>query len=266
MKLLDEEQQRWYCYKDNELFWARDNIWGPKPTVRQQAPRQEKTGTFKQGIMRGVGISMVLGSIGGALNVLSSLSNLSYIESVIDYCKSLQACPYSETIPISFSQSANEDFVGFWVSVVIAIIALLVMEITRKNEYSYGLWLGFGAANIVGGVGYLWQGVQFRSLGTLNLSVGEIVSAARAGLIETAGITIGVFAVALVLIHLGAKRTVIAAAPKAPEAPQPEVPPTIKVEAPMMIPSMKFCRFCGAKILRDSIYCEECGTRLLEVS
>jgi len=31
---------------------------------------------------------------------------------------------------------------------------------------------------------------------------------------------------------------------------------------PTVVPATKFCRQCGAKILRDSNYCEECGTRL----
>jgi len=34
-------------------------------------------------------------------------------------------------------------------------------------------------------------------------------------------------------------------------------------ERPTVIPSMNFCRFCGAKIRRDSKFCEECGTRLI---
>ena len=32
--------------------------------------------------------------------------------------------------------------------------------------------------------------------------------------------------------------------------------------APAVVPPARFCRECGAKIPRDSIYCEECGTTL----
>jgi hypothetical protein len=38
-------------------------------------------------------------------------------------------------------------------------------------------------------------------------------------------------------------------------------PPALEPPAPQSA-STKFCRFCGAKILRDSGYCEECGKRL----
>jgi len=43
---------------------------------------------------------------------------------------------------------------------------------------------------------------------------------------------------------------------------------SIQEQAPIMterstvIPSMKFCRFCGAKIPRDSKFCEECGAKV----
>jgi len=46
---------------------------------------------------------------------------------------------------------------------------------------------------------------------------------------------------------------------------QPTVPtttPSVAQQAPATSPPTKFCRACGAKIPRDSIYCEECGTSL----
>lgn len=36
----------------------------------------------------------------------------------------------------------------------------------------------------------------------------------------------------------------------------------IVTERPTAVPATKFCRQCGAKILRDSKYCEVCGSRL----
>jgi len=39
--------------------------------------------------------------------------------------------------------------------------------------------------------------------------------------------------------------------------------PTSPVTSATVVLATKFCRQCGAKILRDSKYCEECGTRLV---
>jgi ribosomal protein L40E len=38
--------------------------------------------------------------------------------------------------------------------------------------------------------------------------------------------------------------------------------PSVAQQASATSPPTKFCRNCGAKIARDSTYCEECGTRL----
>ena len=39
--------------------------------------------------------------------------------------------------------------------------------------------------------------------------------------------------------------------------------PPMGATSPAMIPQRKFCRECGAKVPRDSMYCEECGSRLV---
>ena len=40
MKLLDNDQQRWYCYKDDEVFFARRNEWNPRPAVAQTTDKE----------------------------------------------------------------------------------------------------------------------------------------------------------------------------------------------------------------------------------
>jgi len=54
---------------------------------------------------------------------------------------------------------------------------------------------------------------------------------------------------------------VVAAIPVPAPAPA-RVPEPPQVATGETIPT-KFCRYCGAKILRDSKYCEECGARLV---
>jgi hypothetical protein len=46
-----------------------------------------------------------------------------------------------------------------------------------------------------------------------------------------------------------------------PTAKEPKQGPGPQHEPPKLV-STKYCRECGAKIPRDSIFCEECGTRL----
>ena len=31
MKLLDEAEEKWYCFTDDELYYAKENHWGPLP-------------------------------------------------------------------------------------------------------------------------------------------------------------------------------------------------------------------------------------------
>ena len=38
MKLLDEEQQRWYCYKDDQPYLAKEDRWGPTPSTDRELP------------------------------------------------------------------------------------------------------------------------------------------------------------------------------------------------------------------------------------
>jgi len=48
-----------------------------------------------------------------------------------------------------------------------------------------------------------------------------------------------------------------------PPAPAPEERPVIEPPAVVSAMPTKFCRFCGATIIRDSMFCEECGRKLV---
>jgi hypothetical protein len=49
--------------------------------------------------------------------------------------------------------------------------------------------------------------------------------------------------------------------PPPPTTPVQDIPSPLSVGSPM-IPPTKFCRYCGAKIPRDSKFCEDCGAKL----
>jgi hypothetical protein len=59
MTLTDEETQRWYCYKDDLLYYAKENRWGgpPKADIKRI---KKSTGTKKQ---RGMFIVIPIGAI-----------------------------------------------------------------------------------------------------------------------------------------------------------------------------------------------------------
>jgi hypothetical protein len=48
-----------------------------------------------------------------------------------------------------------------------------------------------------------------------------------------------------------------------PPAPAPEESPVIEPPAVVTAKPTKFCRYCGARIVRDSKFCEECGKSLV---
>lgn len=58
---------------------------------------------------------------------------------------------------------------------------------------------------------------------------------------------------------VGAKK-----AAEATEQTTPSTTPTVSQQASAISPSTKFCRKCGAKIPRDSVFCEECGSELID--
>jgi hypothetical protein len=47
MTLLDEEKERWYCYKDDEVFLAKEHRWIGDP------PASDSKGVFNKRIEQG---------------------------------------------------------------------------------------------------------------------------------------------------------------------------------------------------------------------
>ena len=65
MTLLEEENQKWYCHKDDELYYAKENHWGALPDPH--AP------TFDS---KGVATNFTIGGlIGAALAVQRNKKN-----------------------------------------------------------------------------------------------------------------------------------------------------------------------------------------------
>jgi hypothetical protein len=69
MFLLNEEEQKWYCYHDDELYWEKENCWGRRPT--------KPTPPIPPDVLAGrrplpITILAYLGIIGGVLTLVST--------------------------------------------------------------------------------------------------------------------------------------------------------------------------------------------------
>lgn len=64
MRLLDADEQRWYCFKDNEIYYAKEQSWGRK--VKETSPQiiaESKESTTAHKVLKTLGF--VLAAIGG---------------------------------------------------------------------------------------------------------------------------------------------------------------------------------------------------------
>jgi ribosomal protein L40E len=68
--------------------------------------------------------------------------------------------------------------------------------------------------------------------------------------------------IALLIIGVAGIALVIASTKSVPA--QPSLQPAAAAEPPAELAMSKFCRYCGAKIPRDSKFCEECGKKLAQ--
>ena len=60
MQLLDEESQKWYCQKDDELYYAKENHWGalPEPNAPTFGTKGDVLGGYISGGVIGAAIAI----------------------------------------------------------------------------------------------------------------------------------------------------------------------------------------------------------------
>jgi hypothetical protein len=176
MKLLDEEKQRWYCYKDDEVYYAKEQRWGEYEAVVPvvQKPPAPPVGEFDVWI------------------------------------------PILLLVAILFLGSLS-----FWLGVFALGGATMYMYLNSK-KYS----IGGGRAIIT---------LLFAIIG-LPLYAYDLHKLRKAQ-------------------QTGQPRTFV-------EPTKPSTTPSVAQQASVTSPPTKFCRNCGARILSDSKFCEECGKAL----
>jgi hypothetical protein len=175
MKLLDEEKQRWYCYKDDDVYYAKEQRWGE-------------------------------------------------YEAVVPIVQKPPAPPVGELhvwVPILWL--VGMFFLGFFFSWVGGLLGLIGATIyVHYDAKKYGV------------ESHTVLTLLFAIIG-LPLHANELHKLRKAQQTGQLGTSVE---------------------PTTP-APTPSVAPQASAT------STKFCRHCGAKILRDSAFCEECGGKLI---
>ena len=67
MKLLDEINQKWYCFTDDELYYAQQSHWGPLPESGPPVFKTYSRGDAAHNAIKGLFTGGLAGAVGGAL-------------------------------------------------------------------------------------------------------------------------------------------------------------------------------------------------------
>lgn len=200
---MDVDNQRWYCYKDDQTFLAKEQIWRGGPASSTTQP--QTLGTRNRGIMRGAGVDLLLAGISQIFWIDNARTTLNEVQSVISQYGSPT---YTTQVHVPLYVAAQGMAIGVG-SMVLALICVLLV-VTRKNPYSKGWWLGFGVLNGIGGAAWLFQAQQLAAVGTVNMRVGDIIIMLQNSQIEYYVYALVLGTVGAVLMVLGAKKQVAA--------------------------------------------------------
>ncbi len=207
MTVLDEE--RWYCYKDDLIFFPKENLWSDdKDAPVSHTPLFESSvavGTRNQGIMRGAGVELLLSGIGNVFLAADAYVAINNVQSLINQYAGYysQTEIYNTLVPVSLSAGVTQNMGYGIIDVVIALVSVLLL-LTRKNPYSRGWWLGFGTLSGIGGAALVLQATYSYS-GSLNMSVADILSTLQNSVIEHVAYAVVGLIAGMVLMHLGEK-------------------------------------------------------------
>jgi len=300
MELLGDDGQRWYCYNDDEVFFAEEQRWLEKveaaPTYAPQTTQSCNCGRStphvhyppRHDLMVKIGAGGILllellAFIAGFVKGSTLLYNLSY-EEITSY-----TFMADQIIEASAPYEPIENLLIFvdLLVIIFAITALLTLR-SPKVTLHWASLLGIGilvplefgllyyedvVANQI--VAHVASQVDERTL-RLFANVQQKFHDAY-GFWDSAaytGLRLLLLIVSIVSIYGGLVLSkVVIKWPSAEQAgPQPSI-----IQVPRTSPSSpervgekslqtaqtKYCRYCGVKILRESKFCGQCGTKLI---
>jgi hypothetical protein len=296
MKLLDEDEKRWYCFKDDEVYFASSNKWqrDEQPIATQETAgcrcgrsvthihySRSHDSFVKWGLiffLLAEGFSFVAGYVKVSSTVYLPDYEISAYNTVMSKTAELTA-PYQYlSWVVSFEELAI---------LILAIVAIATLHSFKGRATHLGVIVGvivLFCIHYVTRTYYLHVTQQALSQlsGFFNEDTMTTAQGVEEALFQKCGfwctpssdviniilslIDVGLFVAAsltwrVVSVRPPTEVAVVPAAVPAPESvPQPQV---TEAATAALATQTKFCRFCGAKILRDSEYCEECGKKLI---
>jgi hypothetical protein len=281
MTVLDDE--RWYCYKDDLIFFPKEHRWsdgeedtGPEVETPERPPIRYGT------IHRAAIISSTL--------ILLTVAGMGFIFGAVRASTTL-LLPYDQIDAYNTLTQTTDQLMtangGYWLLAVVYLIDFLVICVViasaatlRSSRHKIIVFVApfVATADILLEDYYtsfiqhlLTQLQQIMGTNILNtaLQVQQKFNTAYgfwgspeyyATVAVLSWATVGLLIVAaFTMKSVTVSESTVGKAESAPEFVPSEKPPTTE-QGPSR---RKFCRYCGAKIVRNSKFCEECGCQLI---
>jgi hypothetical protein len=271
MHLLDEENQKWYCSKDDEIYCAKEDHWGALPAAPSTivAVTPCTCGRLLSHVHYSASHNFLVKLAATLIALLEGISFISgYVKgTVMLYPSSYHILLLSHTLaqltePFDYIQYLA--YIPELIGIICVIIALTTLHSTKTKLHLWSLISGFFMFLLDMGLTIYYTSLVDAATQNLHSLVNADVfsdalqiqqqfepaygfwdSSAHYGLRVILIMTMLCFAVACFIRK-----------PNLLHASQAPPTPSLSEET-----NHKFCRCCGAKIPKDSTFCEECGTK-----
>jgi hypothetical protein len=305
MQLLGEDADgklgdRWYCYKDDVLYFAGENVWNPPmelslstpriagrmaPCCRRITPHLHYSSNHDAAVKSSLALILVfegLGLTSGAVKDSIRLNLAPYAISAYEYVMKQIAeaiAPYHWMYDLGAGMEL--------LTILLLIMGAATLHSTTKQRLHrvtvYGAVLALLARWAASALYYI-KTTQVLSVLNIDPDLLRTANDVQSSFAAEAGFwgssAFNILSSLLLLIvsvllafaawQLYSNRVVSVWPSMQPTVGtvEPVAPVAMPASAQMMAPSVeakaetKFCRYCGAKILRDSKFCEECGGKL----
>jgi hypothetical protein len=88
MFLLSEDEQQWYCYEDDEVYWVKEKCWGTRPTAPTRPISPDLLANKRPLLVKGLSILMIVVGLILAVLIPIRLTFSISLETAASYCLS----------------------------------------------------------------------------------------------------------------------------------------------------------------------------------
>lgn len=295
MTLIDEETQKWYCYRDDEVFLAKEQRWGadrlasselqdePFQTCHcgRSKPHVHYSENHSFLVKLGVGLVILLEAIAFIVSNFKSSVRLYFGYQQLQDYYALSAALTQLLAP--FDYLSTIILLADVFAIVFTFIALLTLRSPKTKLHLVslvGALSSFFAEWVIASYYIYLTDQAMKNLPSLltpdvlndALQVQQQFEAAY-GFWDSSAYS----AVRIVLVIVTLGSFVVASFTSRPTLWNPNISERVAIPTPPRPPQLgssgklrsagvetKFCRYCGAKIPRTSKFCEECGKNLVQ--